>query len=266
MRLDYQFDHAFSFSRRDNLDFRNHAQGELEFGIILAGSCHFVCGSTDAVLRAGDTFFAFPNQPHRYEDSCAVDAYLLIVPVKRYLSAYYNPLIKQAPECAVLHKEQYDASILSVVERAFSDLRTASEPVLQGYLMVIVGKLLESLQLQQRQSGTEEALRQVLRYLNEHYRENITRRDIAKAAGYNESYISHLFSQTMGMTLPEYVHMMRIDDACLMLKETDLTVTRIASELGFASIRNFNRIFLKRTGKTPTQYRYASQKEKEATD
>ena len=266
MRLDYQFDHAFSFSKRKMLDYRNHAQGELEFGIMLGGSCRFVCGSSETVLQSGDVFFAFPNQPHRYEQSRQVDAFLLIVPVKRYLSPYYNLLMKQIPEYAVLHKGEYDPSIIDITERALSDMRTASEPVLQGYLLVIVGKLLESLRLRQRQTGTEQALRRVLHYLNEHYRESVTRSDIAKAVGYNESYVSHLFSQTMGTTLPEYVHMMRIDDACHMLKETELTVTRIAADLGFGSIRNFNRIFLKRTGLTPTDYRYAFQIEKEATE
>lgn len=265
MRLDYQFDHSFSFSKRSILDFRNHAQGELEFGIMLAGSCRFVCGSIDTVLLPGDVFFAFPNQPHRYEGSRQVDAYLLIVPVKRYLSPYYNLLMKQVPERAVLHKGEYDPSIITLAERAFSDMSTASEPVLQGYLLVIVGKLLESLRLRQRQTGTEQALSRVLHYLNEHYRESITRSGVAKAVGYNESYVSHLFSQTMGTTLPDYVHMMRVEDACHMLKETELTATQIATELGFGSIRNFNRVFLRRTGKTPTEYRFAFQKEKEAT-
>ena len=266
MRLDYQFDHAFSFSRRKTLDFRNHAQGELEFGIMLGGSCRFTCGSTEMLLRSGDVFFAFPNQPHRYEESRHVDAFLLIVPVKRYLSPYYNLLMKQIPECAVLHKGEYDPSIIGITERALADIGTASEPVIQGYLLVIVGKLLQSLRLRQRQTGTEQALRRVLHYLNEHYRESMSRSDIAKAVGYNESYISHLFSQTMGTSLPEYVHMMRIDDACHMLKDTELTVTQIATELGFGSIRNFNRIFLKRTGVSPKDYRNTFQNKKEATE
>lgn len=266
MRMDYQLHHSFSFSRRSTLDYRNHAQGEIEFGVMLGGSCRFICEGTQTTLQAGDVFFAFPNQPHRYEDSRDVDAFLLIVPVKPYLSPYYNILLKQVPEYPVLHSGQYDTSILAIVNSAFSDLSTAAEPVMQGYLMVIFGKLLEFLRLRQRQGGTDEALRRILEYLNEHYRENLTRNNIAKAVGYNESYVSHLFSQTMGTSLPEYVHAMRIDDACRLLMETDLTAAQIASELGFASIRNFNRIFLKRIGKTPIQYRYASKQKREATE
>ncbi len=257
MRLEYQYHYqnSFSFRRRDNLDYRNHAQGEVELVVMLRGTCNVKCGSYETVLRAGDVFMAFPNQPHRYEGSRDVDVYVLIVPVKQYLSAYYNTLLKLVPVCPVLHEGEYDPAVLRMVENAYSDLKTVTEPVVQGYLMVIFGKVLSALQFQQRQSGADEALRRVLGFLNEHYRENLTRTDIAKAAGYNESYISHLFSQTMGVTLPEYIHAMRIDDACHLLKETDLTVAQIASELGFASIRNFNRVFLSRTGVTPRQYR-----------
>ncbi len=260
MRLNYQFDHIFSFSMRDTLDFGNHAQGEVEFGVILDGSCRFFCGNSQTVLHKGDVYVVFPNQLHRYEDSQQLKAYLLVVPVKRYLPAYYNTLMKQLPICPVLHSGQYDPAILTMMDTAFCDQQTASEAVMQGYLAVIFGKLLGCLQLQQRQPGTEEALRRILEYLNAHYRENMTRRDIAKAAGYNESYVSHLFSQSMGTTLPEYIHSLQVDDACYMLKTTDVPVAQIASELGFVSIRNFNRVFQNRTGMSPTQYRSSAKK------
>ena len=83
----------------------------------------------------------------------------------------------------------------------------------------------------------------------------MTRREIAKAVGYNESYISHLFSETLQTTIPDYVNSLRVYDASRLLVETDLPVARIVAELGFGSIRNFNRVFLKNTGTSPKAYR-----------
>lgn len=260
MKLDYQHDHKFSFSKRENLDYGLHAQGEVEFGFMLSGSCTLTCGNTVETLRAGDAFMVFPNQPHKYENSADLTAYLLIVPVKRYLSVYHTALTKNVPTCPILRKGEWDPGLLSLVESGFADFGRATESVMQGYLMVIIGKLLESMQLQEQRTGTEEALRRVLAYLNDHYREDITRKDIARAVGYNESYVSHLFSDTMHSTLPEYIHALRIDDACRLLLETDMTVSQIASQLGFASIRNFNRVFLKRIGSSPRQYREQAKK------
>lgn len=255
MKLNYQHDHKFSFSKRVNLDFGLHAQGEVELGFMLGGSCTISCGNVVDTVGAGDVFLMFPNQPHAYEGSKDVEAYLLIVPVKRYLPAYQNILMKQIPFYPILRKGQWDERVLMFVEQAYRDRAAVSETVMQGYLTVIIGKLLDVIQLQEQQTGTDEVLRRMLEYINERYREDITRKDIARAVGYNESYVSHLFSDTMHTTLPEYIHTLRIDDACRLLLETDMPVSQIASRLGFASIRNFNRVFLKRTGISPRQFR-----------
>ena len=100
-----------------------------------------------------------------------------------------------------------------------------------------------------------EALRNILMYIDEHYTETISRKDIAKAVGYNESYISHLFKQTVKTTLSEYIYSMRVYDAAQLLMKTDLPITQIVSQLGFGSIRNFNRVFLSHTGFNPRDYR-----------
>ena len=254
MRLDYQFHHRFRCSKVSNLDYHLHAQGEVELVVMLQGSCRVTCGSRADVIRAGDIFCVFPNQPHKYEASTDVQAYLLIVPVKRYLSAYGNLLQKQLPTDPICRREHLDPALLALLESAYLDKRYASEPMMQGYMMVIFGKILEYFELTEQKTGSEESLRRVLKYINEHYREAVSRKQIAKAVGYNESYISHLFSETMQTTLTDYVHSLRVEDACRLLTETDVSVIQIGFDLGFASVRNFNRVFLKRTGMTPKQY------------
>ena len=104
-------------------------------------------------------------------------------------------------------------------------------------------------------SPTEDAVRNILRYLNDHYKEQTTRKKLAAAVGYNESYISHIFSEKLKTTLPQYLNALRVYDAAKCLRETELTVAEIALSRGFGSIRNFNRVFLAETGKTPRDYR-----------
>ena len=115
--------------------------------------------------------------------------------------------------------------------------------------------VLDLLNLRSGAGGSGEALRSVVDYIGDHYREPLTRSQIARAVGYNESYISHLFSGMLHTTLPEYIHTLRLYDATEMLVQTELPITRIASELGFGSIRNFNRVFQQELGKSPRSYR-----------
>lgn len=252
MRLEYQLDHNLNFKYRDSLDYPLHAHGEVELALMCAGSCRAVCGSAAVTLGAGDALVVFPDQPHSYEDSRDVEAYVLIVPVKQYLSPYYQILTGNLPEHPVA---KADGGLLELAGTAYRDLHNVREEVMQGYLTVIFGKLLDQLILRHQTQGAEGSLRRVLAYLNAHYREEFSRKDIARAVGYNESYVSHLFSQTMHTTIPEYIHMLRIEDACRMLLQTNQTVTQVASNLGFASIRNFNRVFRRQTGMTPRQFR-----------
>jgi two-component system response regulator YesN len=92
-------------------------------------------------------------------------------------------------------------------------------------------------------------------YLNTHYTSPVSRKELSRELGYNESYISHVFADTMKTTIPEYVSSLRVQDAARLLKQTDHSVTQIALELGFGSIRNFNRVFLRQTGLSPREYR-----------
>lgn len=252
MRMQYQLGHSLTLQRRDILDYPLHAHGEVELVLMCSGTCRAQCGTEEITLAAGEGIVVFPNQPHRYRDSRNVDAWLLIVPVKPWLSAYYRSLTGQEPDSPVVYPKE---DLFDLLEKAHADLESASEPVIQGYLMVIFGKLLANLTLRAHAAGAEGGLRRILEYLNLHYREEVSRRELAKAVGYNESYVSHLFSQTMGVSIPAYIRSLRLEDACLQLRQTDRTIARIAEDLGFGSIRNFNRLFREHIGMIPSRYR-----------
>lgn len=258
MKLPYQGFHTLTILLQNTLDFIMHAQGSLEMGFILEGSCRYICSNKEYILQPGDAFIAFPNQPHAFYESEGLSAYLLIIPVTNYLSAYNNILTKLTPSNPVLHASEYDPTIMQILEHTYRDAQNASSIVMQGYMQVIFGKLLESLQLQEHQTGTEGALQKILAFLNENYQEQLSREQISRAVGYNESYISHIFAETMHISVPEYIHMLRVDDACNMLLQTSVPISQIAVNLGFGSIRSFNRVFRIQTGMTPREYRAAS--------
>jgi len=251
MQLLYQGNHMFRFNISKNLDYPRHLQNALEFVYLMEGTCHVRCGNAERWLKPGQAFVVFPNQIHSYDSSQGVRAFLLIVPVKPYLSAYANTLFRGVPEDPCLEAE----ALLPLLEMMYGDFANASQIMMQGYLQVLMGKLLQRLRLREVQTGPEEALHKVLIYLEDHCREPLTRQQVARTLGYSESYVSHIFSAALETTMPDYINTLRVREAMNLLNRTDLTVTQLASELGFGSIRNFNRAFKKETGKTPAQWR-----------
>lgn len=254
MKLLYQDNHGYRFVKDSRwLDFPPHLHEAVEVYYFLEGESLVQCGTEKYRLSAGDLFIAFPNQIHGYEESKHIHGYIMILQPKVWLKPYYKQLTEKLPVQPFLKKGSFEhTGIPELLDMACRDQETVSREVLQGYFAVIFGKLLSLLNLTDSEN---DALQRVLLFIHDHYKEPISRKDIARAAGYTESHVSHLFSATMRTSLPDYINALRVEDAKELLKETDLSVSQIAATLGFGSIRNFGRAFQKFTSTTPKDYR-----------
>lgn len=94
----------------------------------------------------------------------------------------------------------------------------------------------------------------ILDYVNNHY-QNITLDMLCKKFSYSKSHISHLFKANNGKSIRQYANTLKIRDAKVLLKTTDLNMTDIALMTGFNDISYFIHIFKDITGTTPVKYR-----------
>ncbi len=94
-----------------------------------------------------------------------------------------------------------------------------------------------------------------LNYMESHFNEKITVKQLAEYAGMHPGYLSAVFKKEKGMTIMEYLTSRRIEVACSLLARTKYTYAQIAYSLAFCSQSHFCTIFRKRTGYTPHQYR-----------
>lgn len=257
MKLFYQQRSGFHFDHHVGvLDFPAHIHNAVEIVFLLDGSSVARRGKERVELSAGDVFVSFPNEVHSYEYSRDTRYYLLILPVKPCLAPFAYAFAKQKPERGRIAKGTWEhTGLLPLIEQAFRDRETALPEVMQAYMQVIFGTLLPLLPMKAATEGREEAVRALLEFLGEHYRQPLTRAEVARAVGYHENYISHIFAATLNTTLPKYLGALRVYDASAMLLETDLSIAQIAAELGFGSIRNFNRVFQAEMGTSPRAYR-----------
>lgn len=78
----------------------------------------------------------------------------------------------------------------------------------------------------------------------------ITFEDAVRYSGYSASHFSKMFKSFTGMTFSEYLNVIRIENAIILLRD-NITMTSISQKCGFSTIRNFNRVFKKITGYSP---------------
>lgn len=95
----------------------------------------------------------------------------------------------------------------------------------------------------------------VLRYLNDHYREEIDCTVLCELCFLSPAQMYRLFKEETGTTPVEYRNRLRVQRACLLLRGRECTIGEIASLLGFESVYYFSRVFKKITGMPPSLWR-----------
>ncbi len=106
-----------------------------------------------------------------------------------------------------------------------------------------------------REHDNEDKAKDILRYLHEHYAENIHIETIAKQTGISRSEVFRCFQKYTGQNPIEYLSEYRLAHAVNMLLETDKTVTQIALECGFSSSSYFGKLFRNKYATTPTRFK-----------
>ena len=102
---------------------------------------------------------------------------------------------------------------------------------------------------------TDRQVLQAARFINEHFRQQITAGDIANAAGFSPNYLSRKFREAAGIGVHDYLVFIRLRNAAFELLTTDDSVTDIALRSGFSDSNYFKDVFKKKYGMTPREYR-----------
>ena len=92
-------------------------------------------------------------------------------------------------------------------------------------------------------------------YISKHYTEEIRLADLAGLVGMSTTSFSRFFKLRSGKTLSDYVVEMRLGVASRQLVDTTNSVSEICYDCGFNTLSNFNRLFRKYKGCSPTEFR-----------
>ena len=98
-------------------------------------------------------------------------------------------------------------------------------------------------------------IKRALAYIDKHLYQNPSLRDISAYVYLSETYFSKLFKKEMGLTLVQYVNQRKLDQAKILLRESDTPIESIAKALGFSRPSYFSKIFKEAMADTPHGYR-----------
>ena len=118
-------------------------------------------------------------------------------------------------------------------------------------------EVIELISERQRERGTG-LLKNILRFIEIHFAENLTVDRIAREVCLSPSRLIHRMKSQYGLTLSDCIAKTRMDKAKALLKDTDMTICEIAHEVGYVDQGYFTRVFKKCLNKTPGNYRESS--------
>ena len=104
-------------------------------------------------------------------------------------------------------------------------------------------------------AGTPKAYDDVVKYIQDNIGLRLLVSDIAKYFGYNEKYLSHMFSVNVGTPLKQFIFERKMDLAKYLLSNTTSNIVEISLRCGFNDEHNFMHIFKKIIGLRPSEYR-----------
>ena len=104
-----------------------------------------------------------------------------------------------------------------------------------------------------------EKLKRSLRYLEEHFADDLTIGHMAAISNYSASHFSKLFRQLTGDSFTQYLKRFRLETAAERIRTEKAKISEIAMECGFSNLSYFSRTFNERYKMSPSEYRKSTE-------
>lgn len=201
--------------------------------------------------HAGDTLFFSQEDAHTVVNGGDV-------PYEAYFLYLYGPEVKGFYD-SFQSKFGYvmtgfiPPSLADAVQQITTMIQSGDENkyLISSLLYNLLTELLQKCDVSDGRDGITDAIK----YVMEHYKEKITLDTLSSMAFMDKFYFIRQFHSLTGYTPKEYQNELRLNEALSLLKNTDLSVTAIANEVGFSDARGLISLIKSKKGCSPSQLR-----------
>lgn len=252
-----------------------HWHDELEALIVETGTARVAVNGTDRMVRQGEGFFFNTGVLHGVWPAGAEVCRLRSIVFHPRLvggsmdsiiwQKYLEPLLSDPcrPWIYFTDLQEWERDASTAIQEAWQACVSETE----GFEFVVRERLSRLIFLLAKncptteKSPSEKALRDgerikaMLRYIQEHYAEELTLAKIAGSAAVSKNECLRCFRSMIGSTPIQYVKQVRIQKAAELLASTDRKISDIGMECGFQEMSYFAKIFRELKGCTPGAFR-----------
>lgn len=258
-----------------------HYHDYVEITYVTLGECDHFEESDCFRIRNGDLFIINPNVPHANYRTADNKNKFVAYDIAFTLD-FLDPSLCGKTEFSNIAESYLFRSVLSektlpylhynLKNKAFYEIESLFVKLLEEYtekrkgyydlmrthlteLIIRILRKSESEESERKKASQEQYLKKVIAYIHNHYKERLSVKDMATRAYCSKSYFSKSFKELTGLCFSDYLQKIRVEHACEMLCNTDMTVADIAEQSGFNDLKFFYTVFKKITLVTPAEYR-----------
>ena len=240
-------------------DFGANLHSNIEVILLYSGKTKVWVENKSAELaKTGDAIIIFPNQNYRFETQEKEEYFLLSADIK-YLGEFLRLLSSYSPAHNVIKDAMNDSELCELAKNAQktclenkSDYR---DTMLKGYVTAFLGKIFSMTELKKNEIEKTDTLSEIMSYCNINFREKLSLQTLEHDLHINKYYISHIINEKLGESFNDYLNSIRINEACKLLLESKKSIKLISAEVGFGTVRSFDRAFKRQKGETAREYR-----------
>lgn len=242
----------FYCERQTQPYFAPHVHSHMEFVYVLQGSVNITISQKNYVLTKNQMAIVMPYEVHGYDSGPDSAAFILACPPE-YISEYRSLLSGRFFEPACTEMDKLHLEIIdSIIDGGFQD-----DLQKKALIYCTVSGFLKTCRQNEGPPFEYDLYRKVIVYISENYSENISLKTAALYAGVTVAHLSRVLNGEGKAGFSQILNSLRVYSAKKLLAEDRLTVSEIAMNSGFGSIRNFNRIFRQQFGCSPGEWRKA---------
>ncbi len=252
---------------------QKHFHSYYEIYYLLTGERYYFIEDRTYHIKKGTIVFINSNQVHRTSvvNNPSHERYLIRLNKKEFQKEQYRLGELFLPDffSTYFGAVTFGETDRKHIEEIFSVMLNEFEEKQSGYKTIVLSKLAELavLSLRARTSAVDavipasaksvkhEKVHEVADFINTHYTAKISLEDLAKEFYVSKYYLSRIFKEVTGLTIIEYINLMRVKHSKALLDNYELDITEIAYTVGFESLSYYERVFKNYNGTSPLKYR-----------
>ncbi|MFD0674397.1 helix-turn-helix domain-containing protein [Cohnella sp. GCM10027633] len=237
---------------------RNRTMGQYVLQYVVEGRADYPVNGRMYATAKGDLLFHRPGEPHSIL-TLEGEPYVCLSFVFHFGSNDFpfHQLFGEAHLLGNYAGTELEKKLNRLVH-AYRQPGWSSQLQAQGLLLEVLGEAAAGLNRTRAGSTVEARTKAKLlllqHYIREHYADNVQHDDLERVAGLSRNYIIVQFKRQFGLTPMQYLTWVRIQKARELALQTNLSVSEIASQVGYADVHTFGKMFKKKTGTSLSQF------------